>query len=280
MTMTRLELITEAKGIAGVEVTPVFLNHQYDWVLTHITSKLPLIHGQQLTGTLSVDSNYIVLPPNFSFPELFKVDGNEIDYVEPEEWRSDYDESDSSGGPSVWTVIKTDRKLYFHVPADSADEYIFYYAAIHPLAGRTFTFTSGGTYEIKPGNTITGATSAKTAYVEFVKTTSGMWSGGDAAGSMIVSLQTGAFSAENLNVGSNTNEATIAADSSNEDDFQHLLGHEFDEAIALGIAAKACLKTAGKREDYLFLDQLYQQALDLQGLRYTVRFDAVEYQDI
>ena len=50
------------------------------------------------------------------------------------------------------------------------------------LSGKTVTFTSGGTYEIKPGDTITGATSAATAVVMGVRLTSGTFAAGTAAG--------------------------------------------------------------------------------------------------
>lgn len=79
--------------------------------------------------------------------------------------------------------------------------------------GRTISFTSGGTYEIAEGDTITGATSGATATVERVIKTSGTWAGGDAAGRLILSGQTGTFQSENLNVGANLNVATIAGNS-------------------------------------------------------------------
>jgi hypothetical protein len=80
--------------------------------------------------------------------------------------------------------------------------------------GRTIDFTSGGTYEIAEGDTITGATSGATATVRRVIITSGTFAGGDAAGRLILASQTGTLQAENLNVGANTNVATIAGDSS------------------------------------------------------------------
>jgi len=79
--------------------------------------------------------------------------------------------------------------------------------------GLQVSFTGGGTYEVVEGNTITGATSAATATVERIVLDSGTWAGGDAAGRLILSGQTGTFAAENLDVGGNLNVATIAADS-------------------------------------------------------------------
>lgn len=74
-------------------------------------------------------------------------------------------------------------------------------------------FTSGGTYEVISGNTITGATSGATATVFDVVLTSGSWAGGDAAGTLWLNGQTGTFQSENLNVGANSNVATISGNS-------------------------------------------------------------------
>lgn len=79
--------------------------------------------------------------------------------------------------------------------------------------GREISFTSGGTYEVVAGNTITGATSAATAVITKVILTSGTWAGGTAAGRLFFASQTGTFQSENLNVGANPNVATIAGDS-------------------------------------------------------------------
>ncbi len=76
--------------------------------------------------------------------------------------------------------------------------------------GHTIHFTSGGTYEIVEGNTITGATSAATGVVRRVVLQSGDWAGGDAAGYLTLSGITGTFQAENLDVAANLNVATIA----------------------------------------------------------------------
>jgi hypothetical protein len=74
-------------------------------------------------------------------------------------------------------------------------------------------FTSGGTYEIVAGDEIEGATSGETATVFDVELTGGSWAGGDAAGNLWLNDQSGAFVAENLDVGANANVASIAADS-------------------------------------------------------------------
>lgn len=80
--------------------------------------------------------------------------------------------------------------------------------------GRRVAFTSGGTYEIVEGNTITGATSGATAVITRVVLQTGSWAAGTAAGWLIFATDTGTFQAENLNVGANTNVATIAGDAS------------------------------------------------------------------
>jgi len=80
--------------------------------------------------------------------------------------------------------------------------------------GREISFTSGGTYEIVAGNTITGATSAATAVITKVILTSGTWAAGTAAGRLFFASQTGTFQSENLDVGVSTNVATIAGNSS------------------------------------------------------------------
>jgi hypothetical protein len=79
--------------------------------------------------------------------------------------------------------------------------------------GLTVAFTSGGVYQIQQGDTITGATSAATAVVGRVILDTGTWAGGDAAGRLVLTSQTGTFQAENLNVGANGNVATIAGNS-------------------------------------------------------------------
>ena len=80
--------------------------------------------------------------------------------------------------------------------------------------GRELSFTSAGTYEVAEGDVITGAVSGATATVTRVMLESGSILGGDGLGRFIFASQTGTFQAETLNVGGNTNVATIAADSS------------------------------------------------------------------
>jgi hypothetical protein len=76
--------------------------------------------------------------------------------------------------------------------------------------GHSVAYTSGGTYEIAAGDTIEGAASGATALVQAVSVTSGAWEDGDAAGTLTLRRVYGTFEAENLDVGANTNVATIA----------------------------------------------------------------------
>ncbi len=80
------------------------------------------------------------------------------------------------------------------------------------LSAETVAFTGGGTRVMIRGDTITGATSSQTATVVAVVTTSGTWSGGDAAGFLFVKSASGAFQSENLNTGGQANNCTIGGD--------------------------------------------------------------------
>ena len=76
--------------------------------------------------------------------------------------------------------------------------------------GRSFAYTSGGTYTTLVGNTITGALSGAKGTVIAITLASGTFAGGDAAGVITVDQQSGVFQSENLNVGANSNVATVA----------------------------------------------------------------------
>lgn len=94
---------------------------------------------------------------------------------------------------------------------------IYHAAKLHQLQisiGRYLTFTSGGTRELVPGITLTGAISGATARLGKVTVGSGSWEAGNAAGSFVLYDQIGTFAAENLNWGAYSNVATIAGDSS------------------------------------------------------------------
>lgn len=78
----------------------------------------------------------------------------------------------------------------------------------------SLAYTSGGTYEVAPGDVIVGASSGASAMVADAGLSSGTWAGGDAAGTFVLVNQVGTFELEDLNVLSNSNVATIGADSS------------------------------------------------------------------
>lgn len=62
------------------------------------------------------------------------------------------------------------------------------------MCGRRWSMAfDSGSYEPQPGDTITGATSGATGYVESVTTSSGTWAGGDAAGTIYLRRLTGRF---------------------------------------------------------------------------------------
>jgi len=70
-----------------------------------------------------------------------------------------------------------------------------------PMAGRhVIPFSSGGVNQIQAGDIIKGATSGATAKVIDVILDSGTWAGGDAAGWLIIELDTkvGTFASENV----------------------------------------------------------------------------------
>lgn len=77
---------------------------------------------------------------------------------------------------------------------------------------KSVAFTSGGTYQVVPGDYVTGATSGAVGQVVSLTLSSGTWAGGDAAGTFILDNVVGTFQSENLNVGTNLNVATIGGD--------------------------------------------------------------------
>jgi len=84
---------------------------------------------------------------------------------------------------------------------------------VYKYVERTLAYTSGGTYVMKAGDTIVGATGGATAVIVSRTTTSGTDGAGTAAGVLTIKCQIGTFQSENLNVEGNSNVATIAADS-------------------------------------------------------------------
>jgi hypothetical protein len=79
--------------------------------------------------------------------------------------------------------------------------------------GRELSYTSGGTYNIAIGDTITGETSGATAVITAITVESGTLAAGTAAGRIIFASQTGTFQTETIKVGANLNVANIAGNS-------------------------------------------------------------------
>jgi len=79
---------------------------------------------------------------------------------------------------------------------------------------KSIAFTSGGTYEIRPGDVVTGATSGATGHVVSLTLSSGTWAGGNAAGTLVLDNVVGTFQSENLDVDDNSNVATVGGDAS------------------------------------------------------------------
>ena len=74
---------------------------------------------------------------------------------------------------------------------------------------RTLAYNSGGTYEVLPGDILTGHTSSAYATVVSCGLSTGTWAGGNAAGTFTLQGQVGTFSnGETFDVGGNTNVAT------------------------------------------------------------------------
>jgi len=81
----------------------------------------------------------------------------------------------------------------------------------------TISFTGGGTEQVEPGDTVTGATSGATGLVDSVSLSTGAWADGDAAGTITMRRVSGTFqNGENLNISEQNNVATTASTASRE----------------------------------------------------------------
>lgn len=104
-----------------------------------------------------------------------------------------------------------------YTPAAAFPQFVVFNGERHQQ--RVLSFTSGGPWEVKVGNQIQGKTSNASAYVTEVSLTSGSWAGGDAAGTMRLVEQTGAFLAEDIRIYGHedgdilSNVATVLSDS-------------------------------------------------------------------
>ncbi len=120
-------------------------------------------------------------------------------------------------GPTLGGFFFKDVVYTFRVAADGLSARMFRSSAsgwVSVPLGREMRFTSGGTFVVIDGATITGETSGASAVISRVVLESGSWEAGDAAGRFIFAAQTGTFVAEALKVGANLNVASISGNSS------------------------------------------------------------------
>lgn len=96
---------------------------------------------------------------------------------------------------------------------------------IEAMVGITWSlaFTSGSR-EIVAGETIEGHTSGATALVQAVSVSTGSWAGGDAAGTLTLRRVHGTFQAENLDIGTDLDVATIAGEPTGTDPIDSTTG--------------------------------------------------------
>ena len=236
--MTRSEIIAEVRTRAGRKGQAIGLTNAFDFILQKITRDYPVLRNICHSFTTVASQAYVTLPSDYRSWEQCYYGAYELEWIEPEEYQYNVRMlTDTAGTPSQFTVLKDERKLYFWNKPSGAVVGYFYYSALHPKVDRVLSFTSGGTYEIKQGDTVTGHTSSATMVVSFVRVTSGSWVGGDAVGT-IMGTVAGTFVAENLDVGANLNVAGITANATSADSFQHFIGEEFDEAIIEGVTWK------------------------------------------
>jgi hypothetical protein len=238
---TRSAIIAEARRRAGRQGQEVSLMIAFDEILEQITQDYPVLRNIAHPFTTVANQTWVALPSDYRSWEQAFYDDDFLHWIEPEEYFYRVRAfSDTASAPSKFTIAEDESRLYlWNKPSESKSCHL-YYAALHPKVDKSIVFTSGGTYEIRRGDIIIGALSTATMVVSFVRLTSGSWAGGDAVG-IIMGASTGTFQAENVNVGANTNVATLAGAAITADNFQHFLGGKFDKVIIAGVKWK-CLE--------------------------------------
>jgi hypothetical protein len=238
-TLTRSAIITEAIVRAGRKAQGIPLTIAFDDILRKMSIDYPLLKNIYHPFTTVDGQSWVALPWDYRSREQCYYDDYELTWIEPVDYFYFLRTGNTSeADPNYYTIVKDEHRIYFWSTPGSAKTGYLYYASIHPKVEKTLAFTSGGTYQIKYGDVVTGVTSAKTMTVNFVRVTSGSWAGGDAAG-YLLGTPSGAYQAENLNVGAETNVATIAGDATTADNFQHFFGDEFDDCVIEGVCWKA-----------------------------------------
>lgn len=100
------------------------------------------------------------------------------------------------------------NQIYFGTLGGSDDCDLTYAAQLTWTTGdqdsmyHQIAFTSGGTYEPRPGDMVTGNTSGKTAIVVSTVLSGGAWADGDAAGTIQYRSETGTFVSETVKIDS------------------------------------------------------------------------------
>jgi hypothetical protein len=239
--MTRSEIIAEARFRAGRKGQAISLNNAFDFITRKITVDYPVLRNICRPLTTVASQSWVVLPSDYRSWEQFFYSTYELGWIEPEEYfRSLRIFTDTASTPQEFTIAEDESRIYLWNKPNAASACYFYYSAVHPKVDKSHAFTSGGTYEIKVGDTVTGETGAATMLVKFVRVTSGSWAGGDAVGWLLGTVS-GTFQSETLKVGTDLNVATISGDATTADNFQHFLGEKFDEVIIEGVTWK-CLE--------------------------------------
>src|SRR3989304_7605574 len=174
--LTKSALI--ARGIikAGRKGQSIDLNTEFDEITRNITKEYAIWIPLPKIGTVILNQSSMAMPSNFRSRDYFIMDTGTGGPPISMRWKDPLlyfryiktITSTESNRPRVYTVQKNHSRLYFYPPADQTYYYELSYAAIHPKAGLTLAFTSGGTYEIKVGDTISGATSGVTSIVDYV----------------------------------------------------------------------------------------------------------------
>lgn len=181
-------------------------------VITKVTGTFSASENLEVSASVEANTDALAVENGASTNKLHAQYKN----LAADEYRSDIAAVTGSGSIlGVWALNDIVYAWRNNVGDDAAAMYKSSGSGWTAVAlGRELSFTSGGTYVVAEGDTITGNTSSATAVITRVILESGTLAGGDAAGRYIFASQTGTFQSETLDVGGNVNVANIAADSS------------------------------------------------------------------
>jgi len=200
-----------SSGATGVVVlvdtsgTPNFL------VITKITDTFSNPEDLNVTAVKQAETLSLAIIDGAATPKLHAAYKN----LAADEYRADIAALPGAGDVlGVWML--NDVVYAFRNNAGNTEADMFESSSsgwVQVALGFELPFTSGGTYEVVDGDTITGQGSGSTATVARVVLQSGSWAAGTAVGKFVFASQSGPFQSEDLDVGGNTDVATIAADS-------------------------------------------------------------------